>query len=584
VRALPQATGSDAGKLVLFDSRAFRRGGVAGPHSSLRLDSASAGGLTMLKWLPGGRLLAGTADGALLYFAARAGEAPAPAGAAGGLGAGIQAGPAVSIVDYVSPPLSPLTPPEAPAPAAAPPVPPVPPAAAPLPRPPAPLRTGPREAAPPPQPPPQGAEGARQSPPRAVPPPPPPQISTRRQHSPRAQGRSPGAARASPPRGGAGGPTAAGGLPTVPSPSLMHHIQSIRERGHAGRGEPQDQLTGWGLGSPGGAAVPWMLAPGQAGFMPMQGMQYPPQYQAAMMEHMSPAQGVPVGLGLGPAQGMGGGGMPMGYAAALPGGGYPHAVPPYQHSPPQPPYLHQAQMHQAQQWAGAAPGYMAYQHAAAPHAAHPPPPARTQQQQLPPLVLHSAGGAPPRGGGGGGPWATSSARNNAGGGGGAPRAVTDREAAEANNGDAAAGGSSSGASPRAPEGGTSSRRSSGSDDAAPGAGRGPRAGGAAPAAPPPGAPPVPGPGDAVDPAATLYIGNLQPTVDEAALAWACAHFGPVSSVHVIRDKATHGSRGYAFVTFAHAAYATVAMQQLDRQQLFGPFGGGRLKVARTNRP
>ena len=90
-------------------------------------------------------------------------------------------------------------------------------------------------------------------------------------------------------------------------------------------------------------------------------------------------------------------------------------------------------------------------------------------------------------------------------------------------------------------------------------------------------------GPAVDPSSTIYVGNLQPTVDEYALFWAASHFGPVAHVQIIRDKPSQASRGYGFVTFAHPAYATVAMQQLNGQVMYGPFGGHRIKAAPTNK-
>lgn len=91
------------------------------------------------------------------------------------------------------------------------------------------------------------------------------------------------------------------------------------------------------------------------------------------------------------------------------------------------------------------------------------------------------------------------------------------------------------------------------------------------------------PPDSADPAlGTVYIGNLHAAVDESTLGWMCSHFGPVTHVQVIRDKSTQASRGFAFVTFAHPAYATLAMQQMNGQMLQGPFGDQRVRVAPTN--
>ena len=84
-------------------------------------------------------------------------------------------------------------------------------------------------------------------------------------------------------------------------------------------------------------------------------------------------------------------------------------------------------------------------------------------------------------------------------------------------------------------------------------------------------------------ALTVYVGNLLPSVDENVLMWTFTQFGPVTHVQVIRDRGTQASRGYGFVTYAHSAYATLAMQQLHGRVLYGAFGGQRIKVAPTNK-
>lgn len=84
-------------------------------------------------------------------------------------------------------------------------------------------------------------------------------------------------------------------------------------------------------------------------------------------------------------------------------------------------------------------------------------------------------------------------------------------------------------------------------------------------------------------ALTVYVGNLMPSVDENVLMWTFAQFGPVTHVQVIRDRGTQASRGYGFVTFAHSAYAMLAMQQMHGKVLYGAFGGQRIKVAPTNK-
>ena len=53
---------------------------------------------------------------------------------------------------------------------------------------------------------------------------------------------------------------------------------------------------------------------------------------------------------------------------------------------------------------------------------------------------------------------------------------------------------------------------------------------------------------------------------------------------VIRDKSSQQSRGFAFVTFTHAAYASFAMTHMNNKELYGPlFGGRALRVGPSNR-
>ena len=82
---------------------------------------------------------------------------------------------------------------------------------------------------------------------------------------------------------------------------------------------------------------------------------------------------------------------------------------------------------------------------------------------------------------------------------------------------------------------------------------------------------------------TLYVGNLAPAVEDGLLMHLFAHYGPVVSVQVIRERETRISRGFGFVTFAHPYYAQIAMDQLDSVQIAGPFEGRKLKVSFSNR-
>eukprot|EP00210_Caulerpa_lentillifera_P003777 g3608.t1 len=82
---------------------------------------------------------------------------------------------------------------------------------------------------------------------------------------------------------------------------------------------------------------------------------------------------------------------------------------------------------------------------------------------------------------------------------------------------------------------------------------------------------------------TLYIGNLAIGVEENLLMHYFSPYGPIVNVQVIRDRDTHISRGFGFVTFAHPFYAQTAMQHMDSIQIPGPFEGRRLKVSFSNR-
>lgn len=57
----------------------------------------------------------------------------------------------------------------------------------------------------------------------------------------------------------------------------------------------------------------------------------------------------------------------------------------------------------------------------------------------------------------------------------------------------------------------------------------------------------------------------------------------VVRLQVMRDFDTKQSRGFGFVTFAHAASAGEAMARLNGVQLTGPFQGRPLKVSPSTR-
>ncbi|GBF87813.1 hypothetical protein Rsub_00524 [Raphidocelis subcapitata] len=84
---------------------------------------------------------------------------------------------------------------------------------------------------------------------------------------------------------------------------------------------------------------------------------------------------------------------------------------------------------------------------------------------------------------------------------------------------------------------------------------------------------------------SLYVGNLAPTVDEAALTAQFESFGPLERVQIIRDRETQDPRGYGFVTFNASApqAASTAMQRLNGASLPGPFGGRAIRVSPSNK-
>jgi len=82
---------------------------------------------------------------------------------------------------------------------------------------------------------------------------------------------------------------------------------------------------------------------------------------------------------------------------------------------------------------------------------------------------------------------------------------------------------------------------------------------------------------------TLYVGNLAHGVDENLLLHYFGPFGQITNIQVIRERDTHISRGYGFVTYSHPIYAQTAMQNMDSVQIMGPFEGRKLKVSFSNR-
>lgn len=67
----------------------------------------------------------------------------------------------------------------------------------------------------------------------------------------------------------------------------------------------------------------------------------------------------------------------------------------------------------------------------------------------------------------------------------------------------------------------------------------------------------------------LFVGNLSFNTTENDLHDAFAAHGPVSEVHLMLDRATGRSRGFAFVTMASPEAAQAAIQGMSNASLDG---------------
>jgi cold-inducible RNA-binding protein len=67
----------------------------------------------------------------------------------------------------------------------------------------------------------------------------------------------------------------------------------------------------------------------------------------------------------------------------------------------------------------------------------------------------------------------------------------------------------------------------------------------------------------------LYVGNLPYETTESDLQALFAATGQVSTVTIVRDRATGQARGFAFVEMSDAESAQRAITELDRHQLGG---------------
>eukprot|EP00820_Chromera_velia_P016665 Cvel_26166.t1-p1 / transcript=Cvel_26166.t1 / gene=Cvel_26166 / organism=Chromera_velia_CCMP2878 / gene_product=Splicing factor 3B subunit 4, putative / transcript_product=Splicing factor 3B subunit 4, putative / location=Cvel_scaffold3073:15022-19728(+) / protein_length=428 / sequence_SO=supercontig / SO=protein_coding / is_pseudo=false len=69
--------------------------------------------------------------------------------------------------------------------------------------------------------------------------------------------------------------------------------------------------------------------------------------------------------------------------------------------------------------------------------------------------------------------------------------------------------------------------------------------------------------------ATLYIGNLEPKVDEETLGELFTQCGPVKSVSMPRDKITQTHQSYGFIEFEHEEDANYALRIMGTIKLYG---------------
>ena len=67
----------------------------------------------------------------------------------------------------------------------------------------------------------------------------------------------------------------------------------------------------------------------------------------------------------------------------------------------------------------------------------------------------------------------------------------------------------------------------------------------------------------------LYVGNLPYETTDSDLQTLFAVAGQVSTVNIVRDRATGQARGFAFVEMSDAEGARRAIAELDRHQLGG---------------
>lgn len=69
--------------------------------------------------------------------------------------------------------------------------------------------------------------------------------------------------------------------------------------------------------------------------------------------------------------------------------------------------------------------------------------------------------------------------------------------------------------------------------------------------------------------ASLYVGDLQPSVTEAIIYDTFAAVGPIRSIRICRDKFTHRSLGYGYLNFHQLADAERALDTMNFVKIKG---------------
>ena len=83
----------------------------------------------------------------------------------------------------------------------------------------------------------------------------------------------------------------------------------------------------------------------------------------------------------------------------------------------------------------------------------------------------------------------------------------------------------------------------------------------------------------------LYVGNLPYETTEADLQSLFGAAGQVSTINIVRDRATGQARGFAFVEMGDAESARRAIAELDRHEVGGrnlTVNEAKPKEARSN--